>query len=59
MDQPVAVDPGGEGFELGGVEVHGPALRVAGPGDQAGLLEHLDVLRHRLLGDLGTARRAR
>ena len=52
VDQPVAVDPLGECFERGGVEVHRATLGVAGARDEAGLLEHLDVLRDRLLGDL-------
>ena len=52
VDQPVFVDPGGECLELGRIQVHGSALGVPRPGDQPGLLEHLDVLRDRLLGDL-------
>ena len=51
VDQPVAVDPGGHRFELGGVEVDRAALGVPGPRHEAGMLEHLDVLGHRLFGD--------
>ena len=52
VDQPVLVDPGREGLEPGRIQVHGPALGVPRPGDQPCLLENLNVLRHRLLGDL-------
>jgi len=38
-------------FERSRVEVDGPPLGVARAGHQAGVLEHLDVLRHGLLGD--------
>ena len=47
----VAVDPGGQLLEPGGHEVHGAALRVARARDEAGPLEHLDVLRDRLERD--------
>ena len=52
VDQPVLVDPGGERLELGRIEVHRSALGVPASGDQPGLLEHLNVLGHRLFGDL-------
>ena len=45
---PVALDPGGHEVEHLGLEVDGPALRVAGARDQAGVLEHPQVLGHRL-----------
>ena len=52
VGQAVAVDPGGRALRAAAaVEVHRAALGVARPGDEAGLLEHLDVLGHRLLGD--------
>ena len=50
-DQPVLVDPCGERLQPCGVQVDGPALGVTGAGDQLRLLEDLDVLRDRLLGD--------
>jgi hypothetical protein len=50
-DEAVLIDPGGEAFERGGVEVHGAALGVAGARDEAGLLEHVDVLGDGLFGD--------
>ena len=49
--QAVAVDPRGQPLQRGGVQMHGPALRIAGPGDQTRLLQHLNVLGHRLFGD--------
>jgi hypothetical protein len=52
VDQPVAVDPCGERLQLRRIQVHGPALRVARARHEPRLLEHLDVLRDRLLGDL-------
>ena len=52
MDQAVAVDPRGERFERLGVEVHRAALGLPGAGDQARVLEDLDVLRDRLEGDV-------
>ena len=52
VDQAVLVDPRGERLEPRGVQVDGAALGVAGTGDQLGLLQHLDVLGDRLLGDL-------
>src|SRR5690606_9627108 len=48
----VAVDPRGEPFELCGFEVHRTTLRVAAARHEAGLLEHLDVLRHGLETDV-------
>src|SRR6476620_6996478 len=43
-DEPVAVDPGGEGLQLGGLEVDRATLRLPGPAHQSRRLEHLDVL---------------
>src|SRR5690625_502233 len=51
LDEAVAVDPGGHRFQAFRDEVDGPTLRLPGAGDQSGLLEHLDVLGDRLLGD--------
>ena len=50
-DQPVLVDPGGERLQPCGIQVDGPALGVTGARDELRLLEDLDVLRDRLLGD--------
>ncbi len=51
MDQPVLSIQAVIASRCGGVEVHRAALSVAGPGDESGVLEHLDVLGDRLLGD--------
>ena len=58
-DQAVAVDPGGQAFEGGGVEMDGATLGIARAGDEAGLLEHLDVLGDGLLRDRERAPPAR
>ena len=50
-DKSVAVDPGSQAFERRGIQVNWPALSVARAGNQAGLLEHLDVPGDGLLGD--------
>ena len=50
-DESVAVDPGGQAFEGRGVQMHGTPLGVARAGDEAGVLEHLDVLGDGLFGD--------
>src|SRR5438045_4821456 len=43
----VVIDPLGDVLERAGVEVAGPPLRVAAAGDQAGALEHFEVLGDR------------
>ena len=50
--KPISVDPCGQPLQRGRVEVHRPALCIAGPGDQSRVLEHLNVLGHRLFGDV-------
>ena len=43
----VVIDPLGDVLERAGVEMAGPPLRVAAAGDQAGALEHFEVLGDR------------
>jgi len=43
------IDPGGERFQRGRIEVTRTLLRVARPRDEPGRFEHLDVLGHALL----------
>jgi hypothetical protein len=50
--EPVSIDPRGQRFQLGRVEVDGSPLRITAPGHQTCLLQHLNVLRDRLFGDL-------
>ena len=49
---PVALDPLGHQVEHLGFQVHGPALGLPGPGHQARLLEHLEVLGDGLEADV-------
>src|SRR6478735_2132844 len=51
-DEPVAVDPRGQGLQAGCLEVDGPTLGVAGATHEPRRLEHLDVLADGLLADL-------
>src|SRR5438445_618309 len=46
-EAPIALDPVGDLPQALGLEPAGPPLRVAAPRDQAGVLEHLEVLRDR------------
>jgi len=50
--KPIPVDPCGQPLQRGRIEMDGPSLRVAGPGDEPRLLEHLNVLGHRLFRDV-------
>ncbi len=50
--KPISVDPCGQPLQRRRVQMDRPALRVAGPGDQPRLLEHLNVLGHRLFRDV-------
>ena len=52
VDQAVLVDPRSHRLQGSAVEVHRATLSVAGSGDETGVLEDLDVLGHRLFGDL-------
>jgi hypothetical protein len=50
-DQSITVDPRRQPLQGGGIQVHGSALSIPRAGDQAGLLEYLDVFGNRLFGD--------
>src|ERR1041384_4273024 len=45
-DVPVVLGKGGHGAQRGGVDLAGPPLRLLPARDQAGALQHAQVLRH-------------